>query len=72
VSALSAQQLRAAEVRAKIGGVGGFAPVRAADRAAAGQVFSVNILFSTGETVSINTVQPVVAGPVVDGEVEDE
>jgi hypothetical protein len=65
VSALSAQQLRAAEVRAKIGGVGGFAPARAADQAAASQVFSVNILFSTGETVSINTVQPAVAGNLI-------
>jgi hypothetical protein len=65
VSALSAQQLRAAEVRAKIGGVGGFAPARTADQAAAGQVFSVNILFSTGETVSINTVQPAVAGNLI-------
>ena len=38
VSALSAQQLRAAEVRAKIGGVGGYAPARAADQAAGGQI----------------------------------
>jgi hypothetical protein len=67
VSALSAQQLRAAEVRAKIGGVGGFAPARAADQAAAGQVFSVNILFSSGAVERITTrMDEAVQHPTID------
>src|SRR5690242_13927895 len=41
VSALSAQQLRAAETRAKLGGVGSFAPQKAGAGDAAGNVFSV-------------------------------
>ncbi len=42
VSALSAQQLRAAEVRAKIGGVGSYAPSKVPPEGGAGN-FSVNI-----------------------------
>lgn len=62
VSALSAQQLRAAEVRAKMGGVGGYAPQKAPS-AGDGQTFAVNIIFPDGRTESIvsldaNTMRP--------------
>jgi hypothetical protein len=52
VAGLSAQQLRAAEVRAKIGGVGAYAPGRGAEGGQPAQ-FSVNIVFSGGQTEQI-------------------
>lgn len=65
VSALSAQQLRATEVRAKMGGVGGYATSGVAG-AAMGQPFAVNIIFgSTGEMVSISATAP---APVIEAE----
>jgi len=45
VATASAQQIRAAEFKAKVGGIGGFAPARAADKAAQREPFVVNILF---------------------------
>ena len=63
VAGLSAQQLRAAEVRAKMGNVGGYG-ARQAGGAEAG-LFTVNIMFSNGDrsgmTVAVDT-----AGPVID------
>jgi hypothetical protein len=47
VASLSAQQLRATEVRAKIGGVGGYAPPKAAGQAASAQ-FNLIMQFSGG------------------------
>lgn len=55
VAGLSAQQLRAAEVRAKIGGVGGYAPQRPAG-SGDGTPFSVNIIFPNGQVDRITTV----------------
>jgi len=49
VSALSGQQLRAAEVRARIGGVGGYA-LQKAPGPGEGTVFAVNFVFSGGQT----------------------
>jgi hypothetical protein len=51
VSSLSGQQLRAAEVRAKLGGVGGYAT----PRGVAGEAprFELNIMFSGGRTQRI-------------------
>ena len=49
VGSLSAQQLRAAEVRAKIGGVGAYAPQRG-QGAGEVPVFSVTFNFSGGKT----------------------
>jgi hypothetical protein len=73
VAQVAAQQLRSVEVGAKVAGVGGYAPARAADQAAGAQTFSVNIIFaSTGETVSINPVTGTVPASMVDGELEDE
>ena len=58
VSALSAQQLRAAEVRARMGGVGGYTPARGiAEGVVGGAKFSVNIIFSNGHTETITTVE---------------
>lgn len=52
VASLSAQQLRAAELRAKIGGVGGFAAAKAgAERSSV--PFSINIYHSGREPVRI-------------------
>jgi hypothetical protein len=56
VAALSAQQIRSAEARAKLGGVGGFAPSRMLDPAGSQPRFSVSIVFAgqgTQETFSI-------------------
>jgi hypothetical protein len=51
VASLSGQQLRAAEVRAKLGGVGGYATPRNEKEHA--QPFVLNILFSGGRTERI-------------------
>jgi len=58
VSALSGQQLRAAEVRARMGGVGVYAPTRGnIDVAVGAAKFSVNIIFpSVGRAETINAV----------------
>ena len=54
VAGLAAQQLRASEVRAKIGGVGGYASPRAGENGAPGAaLFAVNIHFSGGRTESV-------------------
>jgi hypothetical protein len=56
VSALSGQQLRAAEVRAKIGAVGGYAPPRV-QGGGIGQTFVLNIQFrGAGRTETIGGV----------------
>lgn len=62
VSALSAQQLRAAEVRAKLGGVGGYAPPKAALLNA--PTFVLNIQFSGGRSEKIEA--SVADGSVID------
>ena len=69
VASLSAQQLRAAEVRAKLGGVGGFAPGQAV-LGGLNQVFSVNIHLG-GDVVDRITAAAAV-GPVLDGELAHE
>ena len=51
VASLSGQQLRAAEVRAKLGGVGGYASPRAV--ASDAPKFELNIIFSGGRTQHI-------------------
>lgn len=51
VASLSGQQLRAAEVRAKLGGVGGYATPRTEQLG--GAPFVLNILFSNGHTQRI-------------------
>jgi len=51
VASISAQQLRAAEVRAKIGGVGGYAAQKAREGQA--PMFSLTINFSGGRTERI-------------------
>jgi hypothetical protein len=72
VAALSQQQLRAAEVRSRLGGVGGYAPGKA-DGAGAAQAFSVNIHFaSTGETISIAPVPGAPSAAMIDAEPDAE
>jgi hypothetical protein len=66
VAALSGQQLRAAETRAKLGGVGAFAPQRG--DAAAQPMFSVNFVFS-GEGRQPERVE-MSATPVIEGEAQ--
>ena len=67
VSSLSAQQLRAAEVRAKIGGVGGYAPAKGGPEGGGAGVFSVNIHLGGGRVERITAIaQP--AGQVIEGE----
>ena len=63
VSALSAQQLRAAEVRAKLGGVGSYAPSKASPEGGAGN-FSVNIHLGGNVVERITAVST----PVINGE----
>lgn len=53
VASLSAQQLRAAEVRAKIGGVGGYAPGKAGQDGSSPGVFSVTINLGDGRVERI-------------------
>ena len=70
VASLSAQQLRAAEVRAKIGGVGGYAPTKGAD-GAVGTPFSITFNFANGIKEQITTISDTeVCGRVVD--IEDD
>jgi hypothetical protein len=71
VAVLSQAQIRATEVRAKIGGVGGFAPARAADQAAGGTPFHINIIFSSGETVSIAPISGEIPATTIDEEPEE-
>lgn len=68
VASLSAQQLRAAEVRARIGGVGGYAPQKAA--ATEGQTFCLNIIFGNGHQERIEALVPA-PGVVLDGDATD-
>ena len=67
VASLSGQQLRAAEVRAKLGGVGGYAPQKAREPAEA-PMFSVTINLGDGHTETITAVaaEPEPAGPILD------
>src|SRR4051812_45685236 len=51
ISGLAGQQLRAAEVRAKLGGVGGYATPRT--EKPSGEPFVLNIIFSDRETIRI-------------------
>lgn len=67
VAQVAAQQLRGVEVGAKVAGVGGYAPVRAADQAAAGVPFQINIIFSgSRETISLAAMPG--AAPTLDAE----
>jgi hypothetical protein len=52
VAQVAAQQLRSVEVGAKVAGVGGYGAQRGTEPGS-GQTFSINILFSSGEQVSI-------------------
>jgi hypothetical protein len=54
VAQVAAQQLRSVEVGARVAGTGGYAAQKVAARGAA-EMFSVNIVFTNGERVSINT-----------------
>ncbi len=65
VASLSSAQLRAAEVRAKIGGVGGYAPTKGAG-ASEGAPFVVNFCFSGGRTQTLG--MTAADGPVIEGE----
>jgi hypothetical protein len=62
VSSLSAQQLRAAEVRAKIGGVGGYGPGKGGQEGGAG-TFSVNIHLGDGRVERITALASQPRGP---------
>ena len=53
---VAAQQLRSVEVGAKVAGTGGYAAQRSLEGNAGAQTFSVNILFSSGQKVSISSV----------------
>lgn len=68
VASLSAQQLRAVEVRAKLGGVGGFAPGTAGPGGGAGPVFSVNIHLGENLVERFSTVSNSIPGYSIDGE----
>ena len=68
VSSLSAQQLRAAEVRAKPGGVGGYAPGRAGPDGGGMGTFSVNIHLGNGQVERITTGAGPAPGRVIEGE----
>lgn len=57
VASLSAQQLRAAEVRAKMGGHGGYGQAKASSDGGLG-IFAVNIYLGDREVESIATVVP--------------
>ena len=70
VSALSAQQLRAAEVRAKMGGVGGYGGLQAANQS--GTQFAVNIIFSGGQVEQITTIAHDDQGHELDHDDADE
>ena len=72
VASLSAQQLRAAEVRAKLGGVGGFAPGNTGPGGGPGQVFSVNIHLGGQVVERISTPINAPAGPVFEGELAQD
>jgi hypothetical protein len=64
VATVSAQQIRASEVRAKIGGVGGYAPAKSIG-AGEGAQFNLIIQFSEGhdERISATVVDPAAAAP---------
>ena len=70
VASLSAQQLRAAEVRAKMGGHGGYGQAKAGPDGVPG-VFAVNIYLNGRDVESIATVAPrsrVVDQDLIDGD----
>jgi hypothetical protein len=68
VAQLSAQQLRAVEVGAKLSGAGGYAPARPAE-AGAGTVLAINFIFSNGRRERLEAlIGPNAAGPMLDGE----
>lgn len=48
VASLSGQQLRATEVRARLGGIGGFTPQKSENGGAASPIFAINFHFSRG------------------------
>jgi len=68
VASLSAQQLRAAEVRAKLGGVGGFAPGKAGPDGGGMGMFSVTIHLGGQVVERISTAAGPAPGPVFEGE----
>jgi hypothetical protein len=76
VASLSSQQLRAAEVRAKIGGVGSYAPTKGREGDAKAPVFSVVMHLGEGQTMRLDAMaatidaDPIPALPEGDGEDE--
>ena len=57
VSSLSAQQIRMGEMKAKLGGVGGYrTPAADPSGGSRGPRFSVNIYFSNGQQETITTI----------------
>ncbi len=67
VAQLSAQQLRAVEVGAKLSGAGGYAPAKPAE-AGGGTVFAINFIFSNGRREKFEgLVGPIQETPVLDG-----
>ncbi len=69
VAQLSAQQLRAIEVGAKLSGAGGYAPAKSAD-ASGGTVFAINFIFSNGRRERFEAlIGPTQEVPVIEGEV---
>jgi hypothetical protein len=66
VAQVAAQQLRSVEVGAKVAGVGGYAPARAADQPAAGAKFSVTIQFSNGTVERITPIDEPARPPTID------
>ena len=72
VASLSAQQLRASEVRAKLGNVGGYAPGKARPDGGAMGLFSVNIHLGNGQVQRITTAAGSAPGRVFEGDVEQD
>ncbi len=71
VAQLSAQQLRAVEVGAKLSGAGGYAPGKPAE-AGGGTVFAINFIFSNGRRERFEgLVGPNTTGSVRDGELSE-
>jgi hypothetical protein len=71
VAQLSAQQLRAVEVGAKLSGAGGYAPSKPAE-AGGGTVFAINFIFSNGHRERLAAlVGPGIASPILDGDLAE-
>ncbi len=71
VAQVAAQQLRSVEVGAKVAGLGGYAPARAADQATVGTTFSVTIQFSDGTVERITPIDEPAHPPTIDAESDE-